>query len=52
MPETPIIPHRKTNQRLLFSLAGGNKLIAIPSAIPLNIDGMHLVVKSLKFLAM
>ena len=34
IPETPIIPHKKTNHRLLFSPAGVKKLIDKPKIAP------------------
>ena len=34
IPETPIIPHKKTNHKLLFSPAGVKKLIDKPKIAP------------------
>ena len=33
MPETLIIPQKNTNQRLLFCVAGGKKLILKPNIV-------------------
>ncbi len=38
IPETPIIPQIKTNQRLSFTPAGFKKLIPKPTEIPIKRD--------------